>query len=177
MEYKRFKKAWKDLIDGQYKAQMLEYENAQDTDVEFTDIILQRISSCAEDKKPNFWSSVTVLLDVGADEDTNPMPTRYYIKTTPQRVSLQHDFMEENFTELWDTPSYVEKELVKALLADIVEEHEMCFEEFTKVSFDILFDQHYLSESQFSDEAKMKYYEMYGRDSLLPQEARELFIF
>ena len=177
MEYKRFKQAWKDLIDGQYKAKMLEYENSQSSEVEFTDIVLNEVSSCADGKNKNFWASVNVLLDVGADEDVPPMPTRYYIKTTPQRVSLQHDFLEENFTETWDTPSYVEKELVKALLVDIVEEHEMCFEEFTKASFDILFDQHYLSESQFSDEAKMNYYELYGRDSLLSQEVKDIFLF
>lgn len=178
MEYKRFRKAWKDLIEGQYKDQMLEYENANTDDFDFTDIIIKRISSCADNKDKNFWVSVTVTLDVAEHEDVNPMPTRYYIKTTPERVSLQHDFLEDNFTEVWDTPSYVEKELIKAILADIVEEFEECFyEEFTTKSFSKLFESHYLSPSQFTDEMRMKYFQKYGEDSMLTKEAQEMFLF
>jgi hypothetical protein len=175
--YDRFKKVWKDLVDNQYKQSMLDFENANNNDVKFTDIELLKVSSCADGWTPHFWVSIEVGL-WGYDDIETPMPTRYYIKTTPDRVSLQQDFLEEHFTSVWDTPSYVEKELIKALLADIVDEYENCFlEEFTAPAFRYLFERHYLSSSQFSEEAKMRYYEKYGEDSLLSQELKDMFIF
>jgi len=177
MKYERFKEVWDGLIEDQFKQAMLDYENSNEPDTQFTDITLENVSSCADEKTPNFWASVNVSLDVKQYDDTDALPTKYYILTTSDRVSLQHDFMEDDFTTIWNTPSYVEKELIKALLADIVEEYEMCFETFAKETFSILFSQQYLSISQFSEEARMRYFELFDEASLLTSEVRDMFLF
>ena len=177
VKYSEFEKVWNELIENKYKQQMLEYENQNSDDVVFNDIELSRVASCADAWTRNFWATVVVGLSV--DDDLKiPMKTKYYLKITNSKVSLQHDALENSFTEIWDTPSHVEKKLIKALLSDIVNNYQNCFlDEFTAPAFSNLFNQGYLSVDQFSEKAKFRYYEKYGEISMLSKEARDIFIF
>lgn len=179
MKYKRFETTWKKLIDEQYKPKMLEFENANTDDVEFTDIILTKISSSAEKQLENMWVSIEVGLKGNDFEDGEvpPMPTRYYLKTTPTRISLQHDFLEDNFTNIWDTPSYVEKELVQAVLSDMIEMHPQCLMTMTNGIIRKLIDDHYIELTQFDADTMNEYFAKFGETDFLTQEAKDVFIF
>lgn len=173
--YNTFKQTFEDVLK-QYKQSMLDYENAQNDDVEFHDIKLNKVATCADGWTKHFWISITVDLYGNLVEE--PMETRYYLKTTPEKVTLQHDQLEERFAELWDLPYSVEEELIEAILRDVVEEFEMCFYyEFTAPSFSRLFKDGYLNHDMFSETARLKYYEKYGEDSMLTQELIDMFIF
>lgn len=179
VKYERFVGALKDLLNN-HKENMLAYENKQTDDYRYTDITLQKVATCADALTPYFWAGFTLtysLIDIKTEVPSDPIDSRYYLKTTPNKVSLMDDFLEKPFAEVWNLPEELEYGLAKALLADVIEEYQMCFQEFTIPSFEILFEQGYIDISQFNEKSRIKYYELYGMDSMLSKEAKDIFLF
>lgn len=177
--YYRFDKAFKDLLNDN-KEKMLAYENKQTYDYRYTDIVLNKVSTCADSWTQYFWAGFTLeysLVDMKTELSAKPLINKYYIKTTSAKVSLMNDFLNQPFSEVWNLPEELEYGLIKALLADVIEEYQMCFQEFTDSAFEILFKQGYVDISQFDEKARIKYYELYGIDSMLSNEAKDVFLF
>ena len=173
--YDGFKAVWEDTMK-KWKTEMLEFENQHNDDVEFNDIKLNRVATCADGWTKHFWVSIHV--DLYGNLMDEPMETRYYLETKPNSVLLRQEMMNEGFSQLWNLPDSVEYDLIKAILKDVVEEYENCFlDEFTAPAFSRLFEDVYLSQEQFSEEARMRYYQKYGEDSMLTAEAKEMFLF
>jgi len=181
-QYKNFYDMFEKHITNQYEDSMLEQENANNDDYWFNALTLQNVSSCAEasNDPERFWVSFQIEIsmeDSRTGDIAEPMVTKYYLKTATDRISLIHDTMNENFTELWMTPEMVEKDLIKALLTDMLLLNENCLQGLTPPTFSSIFEGGYAEISQLSVDTKMKYYNLFGTDSMLPDDVKEMFIF
>jgi len=176
--HKKFIEVFNDHISRD-KNSMISHENAISTDYKVTDINLINVSSSAEASLETFWA--TFLLDLQMVDEygviVKSIDTKYYLRTRSSDIEFIHSSMDEPYSYVWNLPKEVEKSLVIAILADMIDMDELCLMFLTPEIIEFMIEKKYILFDMFSDEAKIKYYEKFNDVIFLPKNVQDIFIF
>lgn len=180
MKYSRFEETWENKLFI-YKQRMIDYENNQDDDMVYTDIILANVLTSVTANINYFWAEVYLnLIAVPEDDDSFELETKYNLTfNDDNKLVLEHDRFSIGFDEIWNTPNLIESDLIRALINDMIEKEPKCMLCLTESQMNIILDDEfgYVDFDLIPEAVKIMYAEKFNNDDFLPKEVKEIFIF